>query len=155
MTTVEFKSYEFQIKSHSIGGNFEGYASVFNVLDTYGDIILPGSFGVISPRSVGFLLEHNIQYKIGTLSQIEEDRHGLFVSGNITNLSVIKGMKNGILNGLSIGFFIKQQYIDSITNVRYIGRINLIEVSLVQNPANKYALGALISSGTPARSRNI
>ncbi len=135
---------KLQIKSESGDcGYFSGYASVYHVIDSYQDIILPGAFGPdIDPLSVKLLWQHEMSTPIGVFSKIEETVNGLYVEGKILT-SIERGrevyelLKAGAIDGLSIGFEIEEQFFDG--EYRYINKLKLWEISIVTFPANDMA----------------
>jgi len=125
-------------------GRFRGYASVWGVLDAYGDMVERGAFKKsIGERKVFPLLwSHNINEPIGVV-RLEEDEYGLKVDGEI-NLDVQRGrelrslLKQKAVNGMSIGFQTIKDKVD--VGVRKLKEIKLWEISLVVFPANEKAV---------------
>ena len=67
-------------------GRFAGYASVFNKLDSGGDIVLPGAFVKSLAKRRGrirLLFQHDPKEPVGTWESMAEDSHGLFVTGRL------------------------------------------------------------------------
>ena len=143
-----------EIKSLDDGGHFEGYASVFGVQDSDGDVIVKGAFkGSIermqsNGRRPKMLWQHNPTMMIGSWQEVREDDNGLWVKGNLI-LETEKGreayalMKAGELDAMSVGF-----NIDEATGGR--GRVieaaDLWEISLVTWGANPDALISNVKS---------
>ena len=79
---------------------------------------------------------------IGKWEEMKEDAHGLYVSGRLFQIdtdrakSVYAALKEGELDGLSIGFQTKKWEYDEETEFRTLTEIDLWEVSLVTFPAN-------------------
>jgi HK97 family phage prohead protease len=127
-------------------GAIQGYASVFGVVDSYGDIVERGAFAATiadhraKGRSVPILWSHNIHEPIGLWRTLEEDSKGLWVEGEILT-EVQRGrealalVESGALDGLSIGFSVDQAEHDR-NGVRRLTQVKLWEVSLVGFPAN-------------------
>lgn len=141
-----------KIKAVSDDGSFEGYGSVFNVIDSYRDIVLPGAFSksLAEHKTEGsapaLLWQHDHTQPIGVWGSIEEDAHGLKMSGQFA-LGTQKGreahelLKMGAVKGLSIGFSIPEggeEYIEK-DNVWNLKEVNLWETSVVTFPANPAA----------------
>ena len=138
-----------KITIKSIATNFmsiSGYASVFNILDKQGDLILNGAFGEdISTKasSVKFLWQHNPSNPIGVIKSLSVDSYGLFMEADI-NLSTNLGqeaaelVKQGALDSLSIGFISKEASFNQDGH-REIKSIDLLEISIVTFPANPKA----------------
>ena len=119
-------------------GKICGYATVFNVKDCYNDIILPQSLckKMITDK---IFYQHSYNKEIGKLINIREDDIGLYVEGLIdiySNYKLYSLVKNQLLNGLSIGYVAKKYRFEN--NVRILEKIDLIEISLVDFPANKF-----------------
>lgn len=128
-------------------GTFEGYASVFGGVDTYGDTILKGAFES-TLRTNGLpkmFFQHDWNMPIGRWTYAKEDDHGLYVKGEITPglrlaEDVHAALKHGTLDGLSIGGYVKMGDFDTTETGRIIRKwSNLVEVSPVVFPADDAA----------------
>jgi len=139
----------FEIKSLDEAGRFSGYASVFNIEDSYKDIILPSAFKKTLEerdvkKSIKLLWQHSAEEPIGYFDLIQEDNVGLYVEGKIL-LDVEKGkeayslIKNGAISGLSIGYNVKKAKFNNDNGTRVISAIDLWEISVVTFPANKFS----------------
>jgi len=139
---MEIKTFKFEIKENSLteDGQFEGYASVFGVLDSQGDVVEKGAFRKTLEEKQEFPLcwYHDPRDVLG-LVKAEEDRRGLKIIGKL-NLEVQKAreklalLRQKAIRGLSIGYdTIKQAWDD---DVRKLKEIKLWEVSLVTFQAN-------------------
>jgi len=79
----------FELKFLAETGVFEGYASVFNVTDKVNDRILPGAFKASlelfrkEGRLPPLLWQHDSKEPVGSLLEIYEDSHGLFIKGEL------------------------------------------------------------------------
>jgi HK97 family phage prohead protease len=157
----EVKQIEgFEIKSIDSEGKFCGYASVFNVEDSYKDIILPKAFQKTLERKNGIekeiklLWQHSPEEPIGIFDIIKEDSVGLYVEGRI-QLDVEKGreayslIKSGAVSGLSIGYSVKNANLDKDSGVRTISDIDLWEISIVTFPANRHANITFVKTYNP------
>ena len=125
---------------------FSGYASVFGGVDSYGDTIIKGAYmETLQNRERPIRMRWNhFGPVIGKYNEIREDDTGLFVRGELTPghsvaQDVHASMKHGAIDGLSIGFRIKDH--ETIDGVRHLKAIDLIEISVVEEPAD---LGAKI-----------
>lgn len=139
----------FETKSLDEGGSFSGYASVFGVQDSDGDVIVKGAFTATLQRArengrmPKMLWQHNPSQIIGKFTEMTEDERGLYVKGSLI-LDVAKGreayalMKAGVLDGMSVGFNIREGVRG--TGGRVIEEVDLWEVSLVTWGANPEAL---------------
>lgn len=154
---VEHKYLPMDVKADAAAGTFSGYGSVFETVDSYGDAIVKGAFKdtLKAWKAKGklpkLLLQHGGGFfsggaddmvPIGKWEQMKEDDHGLFVSGRLFDLdtdrakSVAAALKEGELDGLSIGFKTKTWTYNEETDVRTLTAIDLWECSLVTFPAN-------------------
>ena len=128
-------------------GTFRGYGSVFNHLDCDYDVVRPGAFKSTLARQtrVKMLWQHRSSEIIGSFTSLQEDDKGLLVEGRI-NLGTEKGreayalLKAGDMDGLSIGYRVKDFERDKQTGVRFLKEVDLMEISLVTMPANQRAL---------------
>ena len=142
---------EVSLKMHGETGTFEGYASKWDGVDSYGDTIVKGAFQD-TLRTNGqpkLFLEHS--WKLGGAllpigkAVCEEDSTGLFLRGELTpGLSiasdVLAAMKHGTIDGLSIGGLVKKGDYEERNGGRVIKRWhNLFEVSVVSQPADSEA----------------
>jgi HK97 family phage prohead protease len=148
------------LKSFSQTGEFQGYASVFDVVDRDGDILAHGAFAKClkdqakTGKMPKLLWQHDATQPIGVWHEIREDAYGLFVKGKIL-LDVKKGreaytlLKNGALEGLSIGFYpTKSKPANDSKAKRLLQEVTLVEISLVTFAANPLA------SVTACKARN-
>lgn len=136
-----FKNLDFKTHILDDKGSFSGYASVFNVRDSYYDIILPGAFHDTLCRSIKLLWQHEITKPIGKITKILEDTKGLFIEAKL-DLSTQYGweayslLKSKSIDGLSIGFIVKDYFYDD-EGIRMIKSLDLYEISVVTMPANE------------------
>lgn len=138
----EFRAMSFDIKKDAIteDGTFDGYASVFGVVDLGSDAVIRGAFvkSINSGRKVKLLWQHDTRDVIGVWDEIKEDERGLYVRGRILS-DVQKGrealalMRAGAIDSMSIGFrTIHSEWTDD--GVRKLTEIELHEISLVTFP---------------------
>ena len=125
-------------------GEISGYASVFDVVDGHGDVILKGAFkkavnlfkkGIKKPK---FLWQHDVASPIGIIDELFEDDYGLFVRGHLL-LDIPKAreacslIKNKAINGFSIGYNVRDGY--EKDGKKYINATNvLMNATWVYNP---------------------
>jgi HK97 family phage prohead protease len=123
-------------------GRFSGYASVFGEIDLGKDAIEPGAFAhSLARRGAGgvrMLFQHDPAEPLGTWKTIREDARGLYVEGVLAPgveraREVHQLMKNGALDGLSIGFQTVKAKTDK-GGVRRILEADLWEISIVTFP---------------------
>lgn len=146
------KTFDMEVKTVRDDYSFEGYASTFGgEPDKYGDVIEPGAFtkSLSRHRKSGklpaLLLHHDMHRPIGVYKSMEEDDHGLHVTGQLTEGvrdadEAYRLMKAGALHSMSIGYIPVDEEYDSESKVNYVKEIDLWEVSLVTIPANEHAL---------------
>jgi len=146
---METKSLTLDAVEVKIGGEgaytFEGYASVFGGVDSYGDTILPGAY-----KSTLGSRERPIQMRwnhwgpvIGKWLEMAEDEKGLKVRGELTpGHSVAEDayalLKHGSVTGLSIGYRVKS-FDEPEPGRRELKEIDLVEISIVESPADNAA----------------
>ena len=135
---LETKNLEFKFvmgDEEGEAGTFTGYASIFDVVDTYGDSVQKGAFKktLREKKQFPLLWSHNIDKPIGVISGTEDEK-GLEVIGKL-NLDVQLArevrslMVQGAIPGLSIGYNVNQEAIDRESGIRQLKEINLWEVS--------------------------
>jgi HK97 family phage prohead protease len=148
-------------------GSFSGYGSIFGNIDAGGDLIEKGAFkrtlrewedkGKYPPM----LLQHggglfggaaSDGIPIGKWTSMEENSRGLKVEGFVDPLDtdegkkIYAGLKNGGLDGLSIGYRTKQFVAGTKPGEprRKITEVDLVELSIVTFPKNdKARVGAV------------
>jgi HK97 family phage major capsid protein/HK97 family phage prohead protease len=154
----EYKNLSFPLALETISeaGNFAGYASVFGNPDNHNDVIIKGAFTRTlieneNGKAIKFLWQHNPHEPIGFFTKIFEDAYGLYVEGKLL-LDVQRAreayalLKNNAIEGLSIGFTVRDFEYDTKTSARLLKDIDLWEVSLVTFPANEAAQITAIKS---------
>ena len=126
----------------------EGYGSVFNTSpDRYGDVIAPGAYAKTiaafgkAGRSLPLKFEHFDV--VGKWVEAREDRKGLFVKGELSPghtgaANVAALLRHGAVTGLSIGYRAVKASRDA-KGIRTLEEIDLAEVSIVANPAQRQA----------------
>lgn len=122
---------------------FEGYASLFGVPDSGGDVVAPGAFTASlrrrPPKDVRMLYQHLPSEPLGVWQEIKEDSRGLKVRGRLV-LDVVRAREvralfaDGALNGLSIGFRTLRAHREAKTGHRILTEIELWEISVVTFP---------------------
>lgn len=139
-------------------GEFEGYASVFGGLDSYGDQVAPGAFtrtlaeAKATGRTPSMYMQHGALLgadprPVGVWQVLSEDSKGLNVAGRLVGLNTETGKYNkalvaeGAMRGLSMGFkTVKADHPNKAGMPRRILKdVNLYEVSVVDNPADRNA----------------
>lgn len=137
-------------------GLIAGYASFFDVVDQQRDRIAKGAFTKtlrawrLLGKTPKMLWQHDSKQPIGVWTRLQEDQQGLYVEGRLT-LGVSQAdeayllMKEGAMDGLSIGFRTLEALQDKDRKTRILLDIDLIEISLVTFGANARATVAVIS----------
>lgn len=148
---VKTRDCNLEIKSLEQDGTFEGYGSVFGVVDLYRDIVAKGAFKAslkewkAKKRLPPLLWQHRGDQPIGRYLEMAEDDHGLYVKGQLLKDEVQQAgeayalMRANVIRGLSIGYVTRDDSYDEKENVRTIKKADLWEVSLVTFPANEDA----------------
>ena len=122
---------------------FAGYASLFGAVDMARDVVERGAFAkAIATRGaagIRMLFQHDPNQPIGHWLTIREDERGLFVRGRLAPgvakaREVLELMREGALDGLSIGFRTVKARSDAGSGVRRILEADLWEISVVTFP---------------------
>ena len=140
-----------QLKEAKADGSFTGYAAAFNNVDLGGDVILPGAFTHAKTTPAGQIrlaLNHDLRQLAGK-AKFAQAGPGLRVDGQLSlGVSYVKDayelMKDGVLNGLSVGFNILDGGADWEERdgryTRIISKAELWEFSIVPFGMNPEAL---------------
>ncbi|NEJ15503.1 HK97 family phage prohead protease [Rhizobium leguminosarum] len=151
------KHLEFDANFKAVGdedsGEFEGYGSVFGVIDSYNEVVDKGAFADSLAKNglPKLLLQHSTWMVGGIYLEAREDERGLYVKGQL-NLKVNAAreayelLKQGALTGLSIGFRTLEEEINRETGITHLKRVRLYEVSIVTFPANEAATISAVKS---------
>jgi HK97 family phage prohead protease len=141
-------------------GSFEGYASLFGKVDLGRDLVEPGAFAASLAKrgadGIRMLFQHDPAEPIGSWREIVEDARGLRVKGRLS-LAVARGrevhalMRQGALDGLSIGFRTVRAKTDAKTGVRRIAEVDLWEISIVTFPMLPEARVATVKAAPDVR----
>jgi HK97 family phage prohead protease len=159
-------------------GAFSGYGAAFNNVDAMGDVIQEGAFGnslkewQARGKWPPMLLQHgggffggsaDSMLPVGQWTEMEENRRGLKVGGQLFALNtergqyIYEGLKAGALDGLSVGFKTKQYVAGTKPGEpdRTLTEIDLWEVSIVTFPANPKARVMAVKSLTVEELREL
>ena len=157
MTSKVLAPIEIDSKALSDTGEFEGYASVFGVKDQGSDIVMSGAFSEslaeAGPEKVKMLWQHDPSKPIGKWLEMREDGHGLYVKGRLI-LSLAQGkeayelMREGIIDGLSIGYRTIEDMWDRDRDARKLMKVSLKEVSCVTFPMLEQATVSLVKGNS-------
>lgn len=144
---IKYTPLKIQIKNKGV---IKGYGSSFDKVDQQNDIIARGAFAktIQAWRHAGkkpkMLWQHQAHKPIGVWEHMHEDAHGLYVEGRLA-LGIQAAdeayilMKEGVLDGLSIGFRTLKAVQDTHRKARLILDLDLLEISLVTFGANPLA----------------
>ena len=131
-------------------GIIRGYGSYFDKVDQQSDIIAKGAFTKtirawqLSGKNPKMLWQHQPHRPIGIWTHLYQDNYGLYVEGRLA-LGVQFAreayilLKEGVLDGLSIGFRTIEAVQDTQRKARLILDLDLLEISLVTFGANPLA----------------
>ncbi|WP_246727684.1 HK97 family phage prohead protease [Chelativorans sp. Marseille-P2723] len=156
----ERKYAGLDIEQVESNGTFSGYASLFGRVDLGRDIVEPGAFAAsIRKRGaagIRMLFQHDPNQPIGTWREIREDSHGLFVRGKLATgaakaREVLELMRDGALDGLSIGFRAVRAVHEPRTGIRRIREADLWEISVVTFPMLPEARVEKVKSASAGR----
>lgn len=150
------KSVPFKVKAAGpddglSDGQFEGYASVFGNVDSYGDIVVKGAFAdsLTEWREKGdpipLLWGHDFNdpfSNIGSIDAAEEDDHGLKVRGtfdldNPKAAQVYKLAKGRRTTGMSFAYDVRDE--ERKDDANYLKSLHIYEASIVPIGANPLA----------------
>ncbi|WP_416909135.1 MAG: HK97 family phage prohead protease [Polymorphobacter sp.] len=119
-----------------------GYASVFGVADSGGDVVMRGAFADAGAR-LPLLWQHDAKEPIGFVESLAEDARGLRVVARVVDsgrgAQVARLLTAGAIDGLSFGYRVKAARRDRARGVRALDRLELIEISLVTFPMQPLA----------------
>jgi uncharacterized protein len=143
-----------EVKELSDNGSFEGLASVYGGKpDLGGDIVQAGAFKEFKLTKEGYIRildSHNTRMPIG--KGLLTDTHvGLAIKGKL-NLgvsyarNVYELMKDGIIEGLSIGYDVNPGGSETKDGTRYLKDLTLWEVSTTAFPMCESALIGSVKS---------
>jgi HK97 family phage prohead protease len=163
-TVQERKVLPEPLNAVDADGVFEGYASLFGAADLGKDVVMPGAFsdslrkrGV---RDVRLLWQHDPGQPIGRWLVIAEDRRGLRVRGKL-NLAVERAreihalMREGAVDGLSIGFRVERARAERPTGLRRLEKLDLWEISVVTFPMLPDARVETVKNAAPTLAASI
>jgi uncharacterized protein len=151
----EKKFCRLDLKSVEADGTFEGYASLFHREDLGRDVVAPGAFqNSLAKRGaagIKMLFQHDPNEPIGVWDTLREDARGLYAAGRIMaqverGREVLALMREGAIDGLSIGFRTVKARRDARSGVRRLMEIDLWEISVVTFPMQPEARARLTKS---------
>jgi len=127
-------------------GEFEGRASTFDTVDSYGDTVIAGAYKDTIPDFLkrGFIgWSHDWTNPIAMVTEAEEKSDGLWIKGEFHSdpesqkyrTRVKERMAKGLFTGLSIGYEATDWEMQG--DVRILKKVKLYEVSMVTVPAEQ------------------
>lgn len=144
---MDFKAIKFETKALD-ENKFEGYASYFNNIDSYDDIIEKGAFKKTISENRGrikVLWQHDAAEPIGIPEEMYEDDNGLYVRAKIsmtdTGKKAMTLIRDGVITEMSIGYDVMKDDYKMMGNrrVRMLKEVRLWEFSPVTFAANDKA----------------
>jgi len=145
-STTQYSSFHLDIKGLDSTGEFSGYASVFDVVDSGNDMVVKGAFAESlrernkSGDPFPILWQHDTKEPLGPYHEVREDEKGLFVRGKLLVNTVAKAkeayslLESKTVTGLSIGYRIISEKYDEFNDYNRLLGIDLKEISLVTFP---------------------
>jgi HK97 family phage prohead protease len=124
-------------------GTVEGYASLFGEIDQARDMVMRGAFADTLAsrgiRRIPMLFQHDPAEPVGIWLELREDFRGLFARGRLIpevarGRELISLLREGAIDGLSIGFRASKARIDPKTRIRRLHAVDLWEISIVTFP---------------------
>ena len=143
-------------------GTVEGYASLFGELDQARDMVMPGAFATTlrtrGVRRIPMLFQHDPAEPVGVWLELREDSRGLYARGRLIpdvqrGRELLALVRQGGIDGLSIGFRTVKGRIDPRTRIRKLDIVDLWEISIVTFPLLTGARVHAVKQQAPAVSR--
>ena len=154
--TLAFEQASIKFSDGGAQGVFEGYASVFGVVDSDGDIIQPGAFANAlksQSRAVAMFFNHRRnEIPVGKWLGLAEDSTGLHVKGELTpgnpqSEALKAAMIHGTVGGMSVGFSAaKGDFSQIASGYSFTNVSRLSEISVCTFPANEQAMVSTLKS---------
>jgi HK97 family phage prohead protease len=142
-------------------GTVEGYASLFGAVDQARDMVMPGAFReTLRLRGVNripMLFQHDPAEPVGIWLELTEDSRGLYARGKLIpevrrGRELLALLREGAIDGLSIGFRTVRGRIDPRSRIRKLDQVDLWEISIVTFPLLAGArVRAVKEMGAPSR----
>ena len=156
--SIKVKDLLFKTEAVNEDGFFSGYCNVFDVKDSYDEIVRKGAFdeslkawnaqGKMPP----VLWNHDRNQPLGVWTLLKEDEHGLYGEGRLLVNDGAKAkeihalMRAGAIDGLSIGYRVDKWAYDESEEVLELLEIDLREISIVTFPANEASRVEVVKS---------
>jgi len=148
---LKYKSFKIDQfsddQSEDKGFFIEGWGAKYGNVDSYGDIMKPGSCTkTITERGdrIAFCYQHDTWNPIGKIIEIEDKSEGLWIKVRLSDSEedIKTKVREGILKEMSIGYRTinsTEAVVDGKT-INYLNEVMLYEVSLVTIAANPEAV---------------
>ncbi|MFC0908028.1 HK97 family phage prohead protease [Pasteurella multocida] len=143
------KDLLFKAEAVKEDGFFCGYCNVFDVKDSYDEVVRKGAFQNslkgwnAQNKMPPVLWNHDRNQPIGVWTSLKEDERGLYGEGRLLINEVARAkeihalMLAGAIDGLSIGYRLSKWMYDEKEDVLELLEIDLREISVVTFPANE------------------
>lgn len=165
---------DVEIRSDVDARTIEGYAAIFDSIDSHGTVMRRGAFrrsvraNFVAPGRRGrkrnrirVLWQHNSMEPIGIPTELEEDETGLRFLAKLSNTQraseTLELIRDGVINEMSFGFIPEQVSFgdfegrDGVSReVRFIERAHVVEISPVTFASNADAGVGLATRFHPA-----
>jgi len=128
-----YKNQSLEVKDvDSKQGIVSGYFSAFGMVDSDGDIIMPGAFkrsiqdwGPDAKGRIKHLLNHDPSKPLGKIMELKEDGYGLFYRSQVGKHQLgqdfVKMVESGLISEHSIGFrTLREQKNDSANEIHEV-----------------------------------
>lgn len=123
-----------------------GYASKFDNVDSYGDIVLKGAFKRTIDHNgsrVKTLMHHDPTQIVGKPLVMHEDENGLYTETKVSDTALGRDLltliEDGVIDEMSIGYIPVREEVDEKKSVNLVHEVKLIEYSFVTMAANPEA----------------
>lgn len=145
------RAFPMNVKEVSERGTFGGYLSVFDVIDSYREVVAPGAFSETlsawkqKERMPPLLWQHRSGEPLGPFTKLEEDKKGLYFEAQLLVDDIARAkeayalLRAKVISGMSIGFSVMpdgEEY-DSRAGIVVLRKVDLWEGSLATFPANE------------------
>ena len=136
-----------EIKEDNGNRVIKGYAST-PAVDSYDEIVIPTAFNTYLPKYQEYpilLVNHQwYEIPIGQFDLAKVDEKGLYVEASISKTAMGNDVwtliKDGVLKAFSIGYRVHKSEYDDDTKITTLTEVELVEISIVNVPANREAL---------------
>lgn len=147
------RTFALNVKEVQDRGAFAGYLSVFDVIDSYREVVAPGAFTQTlsawkeKDRLPPLLWQHRSGEPLGPFTRLEEDKKGLYFEAQLLVDDIARAkeayalLKAKVISGMSIGFSVMpdgEEY-NSSAGIIVLKQVDLWEGSLATFPANEAA----------------